>query len=131
MSFERFNQIITQMLEHFGEAPTRSSNKVPKRSPLVEGTRREYWLEGSNTKAHWDSGRTAAYLAAYVTYSGSATFSAQGIRVAEGYIHPDKGVVCSLLVGGCISFEEGQISLTEKGQALIAPFVRLAGSDVG
>jgi hypothetical protein len=122
--FADFDRIISAKLLAFGDRVERSTYREPKREPREEGCAEEFWREGARTKAHWHSKRTAAYLAAYVDFAGSAHLPARGLSTDDGYVWLDKGVMCSLLVGRCVEFvNEGGFELTEKGQALIAPFV--------
>jgi hypothetical protein len=123
-SFAGFDSAIRRYLGLFGARPNRSSFSSPRPRPLEAGNLRSYWIEAAHIKKHWDSDRTAGYLAAYVDFAGSC-FPGPGIYTREGFVHLDKGVMCSLLVGKCVNFDRGMFKLTEKGRALIAPFVRL------
>jgi hypothetical protein len=127
-SFGRFNAIMTHNLNLFGAKAPRSTNKNAKRHPLPDGERLTYWLSGAQTKKHWSTNRTAAYLATYVEFHGGS-FAGSGIPLDDGYVHPDKGVMCSLLDGKCVKFIGHTFRLTEKGWALIAPFVKASKID--
>jgi hypothetical protein len=121
-------------LERFDMRPERpelrSSFTQPKLQPREQGARESFWREGASTKQHWDSGRTAGYIAGYVKFAGPV-FPATGIPVQEGFVWLDKGVICSLREGSCIEFADASFRLTEKGRALIAPFVRLSDAQFG
>ncbi len=123
--FADFDRIISAKLLEFGDRAERSTYREPKREPRDEGRSEEFWREGAGTKGHWYSKRTAAYLAAYVDFAGNAHLPARGLSTDDGYVWLDKGVMCSLLVGRCVEFldAEDSFELTEKGKALIAPFV--------
>ncbi len=124
--FSEFDAIISKHLVSFGSSPSRSSNKSPARQRLDAGAREDFWREGADTKMHWSSNRTAGYLAGYVEFCRSSRLPGQGIPVNEGFVQLDKGVVCALLVGECLRFDNqsGHLVLTPKGEALIAPFVQ-------
>ena len=132
--FNEFDSMMDWCLERFDtrqdRPKRRSSFTTPQPRPREEGAREAFWSEGASTKQHWDSGRTAGYLAGYVRFAGPV-FPATGISVQEGYVWLDKGVICSLREGRCIEFKDGEFRLTEKGRALIAPFVRLSEDDYG
>jgi hypothetical protein len=121
--FAVFDATIARRLLEFGDKAERSSFTQPKAYPRSEGRNEEFWKQGEATKGHWYSKRTAGYLAGYVEFTGSDLFPGEGIPTAEGYVWLDKGVMCSLLVGDCVRFDGGFFQLTEKGQALISPFV--------
>ena len=127
-TFAEFDQLIQERLSQFGETGPRSSNTAPAAQRDARGLSDTHWLAGQDHKRHWSSPRTAGYLAAYVEVGGRR-FRGDGIELEDGYIIPDKGVMCSLRVGGCLQFQGGEFVLTEKGEALIAPFVRLEGAD--
>ena len=125
-TFAEFNAVASDLLTKFGAKADRSTFNTTKSHPLSVGRRKDYWLEASARKRHWDSDRTAGYLAAYVKFFGRA-FPGEGIPTQEGYVQLDKGVMCALLVGECVKFKGASFELTGKGQALIAPFVRFPG----
>jgi hypothetical protein len=122
-TFDSFDQLIRKNLSSFGVSPDRSTFRKAV-DELKQGGEKRYWLQGAARKKHWDSARTAGYLAGYVEFAGPK-LPGKGIEVIEGFVRLDKGVMCSLLVGKCVSFSRGDFLLTKKGQALIAPFVRL------
>jgi hypothetical protein len=122
-SFSEFGHVITAQLSAFGDAPERSTNLLPKRNARAEGNNVLFWSRGG--KDHWPTARTAAYLAAYVDFAGSSRIPAAGLETLDGYVWLDRGVMGSLLAGGCVEFRgaDATFELTEKGKALIAPFV--------
>jgi hypothetical protein len=116
------------MSDHFDRKPEPSTNKDYAAAPLDAAANSEFWLENSGTTPRWDNGRTAAYLAAYVFWCGPNLPSS--IHVHEGFVHPDRAVMRSLIRARCVEPDGGVFRLTEKGQALIAPFVTLSPSEM-
>jgi len=121
--FSDFDNAMRVRLAQFGEAGERSTNKSPKHLPQADGRNRNYWLEGRNTKQHWYTPRTVGYLAGYIDFLRRDEIPCDGIETSDGYVWLDKGVMCALFVGECVEFRRDVFVLTQKGRALIAPFV--------
>jgi hypothetical protein len=101
-----------------------STNKRAHSVPDVDAVEISWWFENSGASPRWDNERTVAYLCAYVEIAGRR-FPMTGIELEDGYIHPDRAVTRSLLQAECISTDDGDFVLTDKGRALIAPMVKL------
>ena len=110
-------------LNRFGHTGGSGTHLSPRNEMRLEGKSENLWREGEGTKQHWFTSRTAAYLAAYIEFLTASEIPGIGITTAQGYIWLDKGVMCALLNGECVTFENESFHLTDKGSALIAPFV--------
>ncbi|MBT4905376.1 MAG: hypothetical protein HON62_00710, partial [Rhodospirillaceae bacterium] len=77
-----------------------STNKRAHSVPNEEADKVEWWRENTGTSPRWDNERTVAYLCAYVGIAGRR-FPMTGIGLQDGYIHPDRAVMRSLLQAEC------------------------------
>lgn len=96
---------------------------------------RNYWIgnrprrSGPNSK--WCASRPVAYLTTYVEWNGTR-FPSTGFQVGTAVIYPDLDVMHSLLEANCVVLNDNnsEFSLTEKGRALIAPFIQVEDQEM-
>jgi len=89
-----------------------------------------YDFETGLVDTTWDDPRSSGHLAAYVKTFGPR-FSWRKLRFQEGYMHIDLANAKSYLRYSLLEFRpSGCFSLTEKGRALIAPFVKVSNADM-
>src|ERR1700728_2788658 len=93
-TLQQFDGAMRRYLRAFGAPLERSSNTRARRGPHVAGRLESYWRAASARKRHWDTDRTAAYLAAYVDAFGTH-FPGEGMLLTDGYLVADKGVMCA------------------------------------
>ena len=101
-----------------------SANKRVHAEPLNEGSQLEWWLAHDGRDPDWRNGRTVAYLCAYLDI-GRGRIAMRGIGVEGGYLYPDRAVMRSLYAAGCLVVDGDSFALTERGEALVAPFIKL------
>lgn len=82
-----------------------------------EGASDVWFLENTETCPPWDGPRTRAYLKAYAVISDER-FYGTGIPVHNKYLQPDRAVIKSLLLAGCVEMDKIRILLTDRGQEL-------------
>ncbi|WP_434723260.1 hypothetical protein [Mesorhizobium sp. RIZ17] len=128
-SHHEFRKRLEALLSQFAHVGTGaasetgiSSNKLPHTS-LSKRAIAEYDYNVGKVDSDWFGARKVGYLAAYVDFFGPR-FSYERLEFSDGYIHPDLANMKTHLKFGCITPGfNGNFVLTEKGRALIAPFV--------
>ena len=120
-TFAEARQILNDLCVRL-DGKEASTNRRPGRERNLEGEQRSWWIEHDETCPPFDSPRCKAYLAAYVLIAGPL-FYGTGIPLDRDLLHPDRGVMKSLLLAGCVEIgrtKPGLFELTGKGRALIA-----------
>jgi hypothetical protein len=129
-----FCQKLSELLASFGHKGTGaaedtgvSSNKVVK--PAVE-RRMLAAYAGGKVDQDWFGPRKIGYLAAYVSTFGPK-FSFEKLAFVDGEIYPDKANMKTYLRYDCVRvLPDGHVALTEKGRALIAPYVLVSDAEM-
>ena len=135
-SHSEFLTRLEELLSRFGHVGTGtasesgiSSNKVPHTS-LSKRAIADYDYDVGKVDSDWCNARKVGYLATYVDFFGPH-FSYERLEFSDGYVHPDMANMKTHLKYGCIApGANGHFVLTEKGRALIAPFVILTDVDM-
>jgi hypothetical protein len=125
MRFEQAREILNRWTRFIDDGKDASTNKSVKKTPNQKASQGSWWHENNGTMPDWRKPRTVAYLTAYIEMAG-AHFPLTGILLEDGYLWPDRAVMRSLLVAGCIRLKAGSFHLTEKGEALIAPWLTVS-----
>lgn len=108
-----------------------SSNKVPAKDRNPDGKHRDWWLENQGTCPPADGPRTKAYLKAYLEI-GEEIFFGTGVPLDGGYMHPDRAVMKTLLLGDYVVLDEtrhGRFVVTETGRDLIRDVPTISTKD--
>jgi hypothetical protein len=88
--------------------PASTGKRAYPPRPLEKASSLEWWTEAGGAKETTD--RTIAYLKAYCEISGSARFSARGIKLDDsGYLWIDKGVVRFAMSKDLITFDSKRV----------------------
>ncbi|MGL4489744.1 MAG: hypothetical protein ACRCU5_09905 [Rhizobiaceae bacterium] len=125
---QEFEVSLQQLLQSFGyEAHGRAKDSGnSSNTKILTENAKPRALEDyrfSNRDKNWFGPRPAAYLAAYVDFFGPK-FSFEILNFIEGPMHPDKAIMTAHLHYGCATITtDKHFLLTEKGRALIAPFI--------
>jgi hypothetical protein len=105
MRFEAARRILVRYCQDLdGSCP--STNKVKYPRPRLEGRRRDWWLLPEKGYREIPTTRSRAYLTAYREIEGSARIPGEGIRLDDGYLYLDKGVMKSALIHNLADFDE-------------------------
>ncbi|MET3364247.1 HNH endonuclease [Bradyrhizobium ottawaense] len=120
-SFAEARSILDDLCHRLDKKPA-STNKTLKKKPHLDGNSEAWWLAHKGATPAFDSNRSIAYLAAYVEIAGPH-FYGSGIPLEDGLMYPDRGVMKSMLHGGCVTIgknKPGLFELTPKGRKLIS-----------
>jgi hypothetical protein len=133
-SHRDFSLRLSELLLAFGHKGTGaaettgiSSNKNLK-SNIESRALGEY--AGGTIDRDWYGARKIGYLAAYVDFFGPR-FSYEKLVFSDGEIHPDKANMKTYIKYDCVQvLPDGHVALTEKGRALIAPYVLVGDAEM-
>jgi hypothetical protein len=104
MRFEEARRILVRHCRDLdGSCPSTNKRKYPR--PRDEGGRRDWWLMPEKGYGEMPTTRSQAYLSAYREIQGSQRIPGEGIRLDDGYLHLDKGVMKSALIRGLAVFD--------------------------
>jgi hypothetical protein len=120
-TFVEARQILNELCLRL-DGKEASTNKRASQERNLNGVLRSWWVEHDEVCPPFDSPRSKAYLAAYVLIAGPL-FYGTGIPLDRDLLLPDRGVMKSLLLAGCVEIGQtrpGLFELTAKGRELIA-----------
>jgi len=83
--------------------PASTGKRAYPRLSYEKASSLEWWTEAGGARE--TTRRTVAYLKAYCEIAGSSKFSARGIKLDDGYLRLDKGVVRFAVSKGLITFD--------------------------
>jgi hypothetical protein len=124
MNFQDAREILNHWSSFFDPSVTEaSSNTSVKPAARGESARKSWWYD-SDGIIDWRSPRCSAYLVAYIQIA-NGPIPLTGIAIDDGFIHPDRSVMQALDHAGCVRMIDGMFHLTEKGEALVAPWLQI------
>jgi hypothetical protein len=129
MNFHGAREILNHWSSFFDPSVAEaSSNKKPEPAPRSEADRKAWWYENDRI-IDWRSPRCSAYLVAYLQIA-DGPIPLTGIALDDGFLHPDRSVMQALDHAGCVRMVDGMFHLTEKGEALVTPWLQI-NRDIG
>ena len=124
MNFGDAREILNHWSSFFDPGVSEaSSNKRPEPVPRSEAARKAWWYD-SDRVIDWRSPRCSAYLVAYLQIA-NGPIPQTGIPLDDGFIHPDRSVMQPLDHAGCVRMVDGFFHLTERGEALVTPWLQI------
>ncbi len=104
MRFHQARAILVRHCQEFDGADP-STNKQAYKRPRVGARTEAYWQSNPRPTDDGDTSRLRAYLSAYREIEGGYRISATGIRLDDGFLYPDKGVMKAALQQGLATFD--------------------------
>lgn len=127
MNSEEAQQIILSNCLKIDGKPN-SSNKTVKKQPNTEALDRNWWYAGSSDRDKPPGTRGIALFLSYLQISDDH-IPMDGLVLSDGYIWLDRAVMRRLDKFGYIRMENGVMTPTKKGRALLAPYLALEGAN--
>ncbi|MGK7653226.1 AAA family ATPase [Roseovarius sp. B08] len=121
MNFEDAQKILRKNCIHIDGKPN-SASRQRKPKPNSAALDRDWWYEGDIGR---DSEPKTRGIALFVSYLQIANgrIPMDGLKLTDGYIWLDRAVMRRLDKFGYLRMEDGFMSPTEKGEALITPYL--------
>jgi hypothetical protein len=104
MLHEEAKNILDRWCKNLTGKPASTGARKTAYLTAEKASNLSWWKKGRNAKT--TTNRTEAYLNAYKEIISSSKIPAKGIKLSDGYLHLDKGVVRFALAQGKIFFDE-------------------------